>query len=90
MCIAYPVGLFCWSHTCNREGDHDELGDINMAQSGLLWEFDECWVDYHRAGFRLVRKGMGNRRLFSWEVQKSSLLKEQTVQLSTLDVGFCC
>lgn len=59
--------------------------DINMAQSGLLWECYECWVDYHRAGFRLVGKGMGNWRLFSWEVQKSALLKEQTVQLSTLD-----
>lgn len=59
--------------------------DINMAQSGLLWEFDDCWVDYHWAGFRLVGKRMGKRRLFSGEVQKSALLKEQTDQLSSLD-----
>lgn len=30
-------------------------------------------------------KGMGNWRLFSWEVQKSALWKEQTLRLSTLD-----
>lgn len=33
----------------------------------------------------MVVKGTRNWRLFNWDVQKSALLKEQAVQLSTLD-----